>query len=344
MKVLVVTNMYPTGKSPAQGTFVASQVDSLRPLVDVKVVHIDRVETGSGVYFGVPVRVRRVTSEWRPDVIHVMNGGALALITIASVGSLPVVISFCGSDLLGDPQRGWKRRAVGQATVWASRAAALRAAAIIAKSRQLASRVPTGVRPCKIHVIPNGVDLNRFRPMNGPECRSSLGWSKDEFHILFSGNPESETKRYRDAVAAAECLRGRDIPARVQLMRGLSHDQVPIWLNAADALLLCSVHEGSPNIVKESLACGCPVVSTDVGDVAERIDGIAGCYLCERNAESMAESLQAVYQRRIRLDCRDKISSMSVAAIAKRVASVYEEVFELRTYTRNQFRSDGRSA
>lgn len=296
--------------------------------MDIEVLHIDRALLGKSAYFSVRRQVRQAISAIRPDIVHVMNGGALAFFTATIVRRTPLVISFCGSDLLGDPQPSWKRRTVGRATVFASKAAALRADAIITKSKQLASKVPGAVPLRKIHVIPNGVDFSRFRPLDRRECQSCLGWNPDEFQVLFTGNPESETKRFKNALRAVECARIHGIPARLQLMRGVRHEDVPVWLNAADVLLLCSVHEGSPNIVKESLACECPVVSTDVGDVAERIEGIAGCYLCDRTVESLADGLGAVHRRSARLRCRGQIASISTEAIARRVESVYRDIAE----------------
>ena len=338
MRVLAVTNMLPTVDSPAQGTFIESQLQSLRALVDTRVLHIQRVQTGRRAYFEVRARLRQAIAEAQPDLIHVMYGGALALLVATAAEKLPVVISFCGSDLLGYPQRSWKGRGFGRLTVLASKLAALRADAIITKSRQLASRVPTLVPRDKIYIIPNGVDLDRFRPLDSTLCRTQLGWEEAEFHVLFTGDPASETKRYADAVNAVECLRTRGVPVRLHLMRGKAHDQVPVWLNAAHVLLLCSLHEGSPNIVKESLACECPVVSTDVGDVAERIQGIEGCYLSRRNTQSLADCLEAVFRNGSRLHCRHKIASLTLGATAEQVLAVYHSVCQ-RSLTRAQLRS-----
>ena len=140
MKVLAVTNMYPTATCPAQGTFVERQIESLRPLVDIKLLHIDRMESGRGEYSHLRARMHRAISETGPDVVHVMYGGALAVLAATATHKVPFVLSVCGSDLLGDPQRSWKRRVFGRATVWATKVAALRADSNIAKSQQLASR------------------------------------------------------------------------------------------------------------------------------------------------------------------------------------------------------------
>jgi teichuronic acid biosynthesis glycosyltransferase TuaC len=326
MRVLAITNMFPTRACPSQGTFIERQIESLRSRVEMQVLHIERVESGRGAYFPARTRLLRAISDGKPDVVHVMYGGALAVLAASAVGKLPFVVSICGSDLLGDPQSSWKARGIGRATVWASKIAVLRADAVIAKSRQLAARLPAIVGRDRVYIIPNGVDLDRFRPLDTTACRRQLGWAEEEFHVLFTGRPESETKRFADARNAVERLCARGIPARLRIMRDVSHDQVPVWLNAAHVMLLCSLHEGSPNIVKESLACECPVVSTDVGDVAERIEGIEGCFLSERDSQSLADCLEAVFREGARLNCRHKMACLALSTIADRIASIYRKV------------------
>jgi teichuronic acid biosynthesis glycosyltransferase TuaC len=326
MKVLAVTNMLPTSTLPTQGTFVGSQLESLKGLVDLQILHINRPESGRKVYSDVRSRVRQAFAEGKPDLVHVMYGGALGLLVATSVHRLPMVITFRGSDLLGDPQRSLKRRVFGRTTVLASKLAALRANAIITVSQQLADAVPAIVSRDRVHVIPNGVNVDHFRPLDSVACRRQLGWSEQDFNVLFAGAPDNETKRYSDAHAAVECLRARGVPAQLRLMRGVPPGQVPVWINAAHVMLLCSLHEGSPNIVKESLACECPVVSTRVGDVAERLAGIDGCFLSDRDAHKLADCLEAVFRRGARLNSRDKILPLAAGSIAERVVSIYRSV------------------
>jgi glycosyltransferase involved in cell wall biosynthesis len=106
-------------------------------------------------------------------------------------------------------------------------------------------------------------------------------------------------------------------------MHGVCHQDVPVWLNAADVLLLCSRHEGSPNIVKEALACACPVVSVDVGDVAERIGGVTGCYLSAPQPAALAEKLRAVHKRSERIQTGRVMHELSLESVARRILSVY---------------------
>src|SRR5204862_6682914 len=138
-----------------------------------------------------------------------------------------------------------------------------------------------------------------------------LGWEPDGFHVLFAtsaGDPVKRPELARAAVARFEEKYGR---VQLHVLSAIPNTEVPVWLNASDALLLTSRHEGSPTIVKEALACGLPVVSVAVGDIPERIEGIEGCYLCKPEAADLADSLKLIYRRRQRLDCRDKLEHLS---------------------------------
>jgi len=109
-------------------------------------------------------------------------------------------------------------------------------------------------------------------------------------------------------------------------MAGVPNAEVPFWLNASDALLLTSQHEGSPTIVKEALGCGLPVVSVDVGDVAERIERIEGCHLAQPDATDLANKLALVHQRQQRLDCPPRLEELCVLNVARQLKAFYEHV------------------
>src|SRR5205823_3231175 len=151
------------------------------------------------------------------------------------------------------------------------------------------------IPPSKIRIIPNGIDLERFKPLDQNTCRNRLGWRADRFNVLFPTNSGGDPrKRPELARAAAEAAERSGFNVEMHDLRGVPHGQVPIWLNASDAVLLTSLHEGSPNIIKEALACNVPVVSVDVGDVRERIQGIDGCYIAYADASDLASKLQLV--------------------------------------------------
>jgi glycosyltransferase involved in cell wall biosynthesis len=128
------------------------------------------------------------------------------------------------------------------------------------------------------------------------------------------------------AKAALEYLRVHGIVGELHLLTGVSHEQVPLWLNASDCLILTSEHEGSPNIVKEALACNRPIVSVDVGDVAERIGCIRGCYLSEGRPEALGKCLQKVFESSRQVEGRVHMEELTLQKVARKLRVFYGEV------------------
>ena len=157
-------------------------------------------------------------------------------------------------------------------------------------------------------------------------CQARLGWASDRFHVLFASSNGDPVKRPWLAKAAVAELMKRGVPAELHCLAGVPNGEVPHWLNAADVLLLTSRHEGSPTVVKEALACELPVVSVDVGDVAERLEGIQGCYLAGADAVDLADKLTLVRQRGSRLDCRAQLQSLSVLSVGRQLQGLYQQL------------------
>lgn len=320
MRILAITNIYPSPGAPASGVFVEQQIKGLETLgVQVRMLFIDRRREGARSYYRMTPIIRRAVAEFNPDLIHVMYGGVMADQVTRLSGLPPVIVTFHGSDLLGENLSGLVRKLVSHYGVHCSRLAARRAAGVVVVARHLLQALPkefqsSGPRvgnasllqpstlnpqPSNAHVriIPCGIDLERFQPMNQTACRAQLGWETNFFHVLFATSGSDPVKRPWLARAAVERLVADGIRAELHVLSNVPNANVPLWINASDALLLTSLHEGSPTIVKEALACGLPVVSVDVGDVAERIDGIEGCYLAEPQPENLALKLRQVHHR-----------------------------------------------
>jgi glycosyltransferase involved in cell wall biosynthesis len=145
-------------------------------------------------------------------------------------------------------------------------------------------------------VIPCGVDLNVFRPYNRDEARLHLGWPKDKYLILFPFDPARLLKRYDLVKAAVEQVVKEGIDAEVVTVFGMANHHMPCYYSAADAMILCSDHEGSPTSVKEALACNLPVVATDVGDVREILSGVEGSWICAQEVGDIARHLRAALE------------------------------------------------
>jgi teichuronic acid biosynthesis glycosyltransferase TuaC len=326
MRVLAVTNLYVTPKVPWLGTYVEQQITGLRQIgLDVDVMFLDRAQKGVGVYFLLAPRLRTRIAKFKPDLIHVMYGGIMANIVTSSAAGIPTIVTFHGSDLLGEHLSGWMREAIAGVGVRCSKSAAQRASGIITVSQVLADALPKNVNRAKIRVIPCGIDLRRFTPLDQHDCRERLRWAPDRFHVLFSGSSDP-VKRPWLAQAAIKELHRIGIEAELHYLRGVANDEVPLWLNASHVVLLTSLHEGSPTIVKEALACNVPVVSVDVGDVKERISGIDGCYLASPDPGDLSLKLKIVLTDWRRVPGRSKMNELSLLSVALRLKRFYEDV------------------
>ena len=326
MRVLAITNMYPHAGQPTHGVFVEQQVLGLRRIgLDVDVLFIDRVARGMRAYFEMNPAIDRAL-RLPVDVVHIMYGGVMAERLLRRAWTQPTVVTFHGSDVLGEHLSGLRRRIAAQVGVLASQRAAARATGVVAVSRVVAAALPPSISASKVRIIPCGIDLDRFVPMDRAACQRQLGWNPRQFHVLFPANSGDPVKRPALAAAAVEHLIASGVPAALHHLAGIPNDGVPTWVNASDVLLLTSLHEGSPTVVKEALACNVPVVSVDVGDVAERTSGIAGCHLAAPTPADLANKLARVARNREPVDSRSHMASLSHLVVAGQLADLYAEL------------------
>lgn len=240
------------------------------------------------------------------DVVHA-NYGLTAPMALAQPNR-PVVVSLWGSDLLGD---------LGRVSRWGAR----RADAVIVMSQEMADRLDV-----ECHVIPHGIDLTLFRPIPRRQARESVGWRDDARHVLFPYAVQKPIKDHPRAERVVERARTRrDEEIVLQTLHDVPHGRMPLYLNAADALLLTSKSEGSPNSVKEALACNLPVVATDVGDVREHLSGVDPSHVCE-NDEALVDGLVDVLERGDPADGRAAVTALGLDRMAERIQSVYHSV------------------
>jgi len=238
----------------------------------------------------------------------------------------PVVISFMGNDLLGKPTATGQTKALSRLVVQINRRLARSVDAVIVKSDEMA-RV---VAPVRSHIIPNGVDLGVFYPMDRDEARMKLGWPRDgKRFVLFPSHPDLPVKGFPLAQAVVEWAAPRVAqPIELVALRDVPPEQVPYYMSASDAMLLTSFQEGSPNVVKEGMACNLPVVSAAVGDVADLLGGVAACKACPREKESLGTALVHILNHEQRSDGRTalKLRNLDSDSVARRIIKIYEEV------------------
>ena len=314
-RVLVVTNMWPSAAAPWAGIFVREQVEALRaaaPEWDFEVLEIAGGRGRSDYLLAIP-RVRRAARG--RDLVHAHYGLTGATVAAARV-SAPLVVTLHGSDV----NIGWQRAL--------SRPAVRRAAAVLAASERMRSLLGGQ----DVRVLPSGVDMDRFRPLERESARRRLGMAADRPVALFPAAPGNPLKGYELFQAAvAELPRQPAVEART--MGNVPREQVPALLCAVDVVVLTSRSEGSPMVVKEALACGTAVVGVDVGDVARLVGGLPGCAVVEREPAAIAAAVgralgakgAAARDARRRRNLELGLDSGSVA---RRVLGVYHQVLE----------------
>jgi glycosyltransferase involved in cell wall biosynthesis len=317
--------VYPVSDDDSVGRFVKEQLDTVQAAgVDVRLMHVDRTRQGRGVYRGLGPQIARAIAEHEPTIVHAMYGGVTAGIIVREIGETRFVVSFCGNDLLGEGETKLSRRLVERYAIACSRRAARRADHVIVKSQPLRDALPPDVPEDRISLLPNGVDLTRFAPSDPAAARAELGWSDARRHVLFPAGTTRPEKRYWLARAAVDVLNASaDEEVELHVLFDVPPRAVPTWLNASDALILTSTHEGSPNAVKEALASNVPVVSTDVGDVSERISGVTGCVVADPTPEALAEGLRRAFAAG-RVNGREAVRMLALDRVAERLKAIYE--------------------
>ena len=207
MRVLAITNLHPTSESPGGGAFIAQQIESLRSRgIEVEVMFFrDRRHDGPWVYYRL---VRRCGEKSRsaPDLIHVMYGGVMAAEVTRQGCRVPVIVNFHGSDLLGENLSGVWRKIISHYGVFCSIKAARRAQGVIVVSRNLLDALNCRVSASRARVIPCGIDLQRFKPLDRRLCQQELGWPASQFHVLFVSSSGDPVKRPELARSATEYL------------------------------------------------------------------------------------------------------------------------------------------
>lgn len=280
-------------------------------------------------------KLKRAISEFRPDIVHAHYGLSGLLASLQR--KAPVVTTYHGSDVHS-----------GGTLLKLSRICMRRSKFNIFVSDALLSL--SGYKKDNAAVIPCGVDMNQFFPMDRKQTRQMLSELPEEAgltmepgtkYVLFAGafdNPVKNAPLAEEAVSLLNRMIASESPAQktesviLLELRGYSRYQVNLLLNAVDCLLMTSLREGSPMVIKEAMATGCPIVSVDAGDVARRTEGIDGCYITERNPESVARALRQALQFAGKTAGRERLEAtrLSQAAVIERIAEVYDKVLSSR--------------
>lgn len=321
LRVLMVTGDYPTEQKPYSGTFIKSQVDSLIAAgLEVEVIH-PKPGLVPLRYASAVIQVLLKTLTQRFDVVHGHYGQWCLFARMQ--WTTPVVASFLGSDLLSTQAIYPACSKIDILVSHISRWLCHRVDAVIVKSEEM--KKATAAPEDNIFIVPNGVDFELFRPIPRAEARAILGWDQDRYYVLFGNDPRIPVKNFPLAQAAIECLRARGISAELVIAWGLPQTKVVHYINASNALILSSFTEGSPNIVKETMACNVPVVATNVGDTAQVIGRTRGCKVCSFDPQELAAALEQALRHTGPTTGRSDIMHLDSRIVAKQVIALYKK-------------------
>jgi glycosyltransferase involved in cell wall biosynthesis len=322
VRVLVVTAMYPTPERPFFGAFIRSQVEALTQAgLELDLLVLDG-RFRKLIYPKGVLQLRQRLRAREIDLVHA-HYGYVGLVA-RTQRSVPVVLSFCGDDLLGTVAPDGTTRPVSRVTAAAGRRVGESVDAVIVKSQAMAQRL----KRRDVHVIPHGVDFEVFRPVPKETAREALGLHPSRPYVLFAAHPGNVVKRYPLADAAVRQLAAEHPSVELLAIHRETQERLALYMNAADVLAFPSYQEGSPNIVKQAMACNLPIVATDVGDVRDVIGQTKGCHVCDPEAGAFADRLAEELRRASRTSGRDQIRHLDRRVEAERVISVYRDVLE----------------
>lgn len=304
MRALVVTNMWPSVERPALGAFVRDQVDALRRLPELEV---EVFSFAPGTYLRAARDLRATHGGERYDVVHA-HFGLTAWVALALGGRAPRAVTLHGTDVRHPRSRRITRAALGRMDL------------VAAVSAELASEVPGAGPRRPVAILPCGVDMRRFTPGDRRGARLELGLDPDEPCLLFPADPARAGKRHDRAMEVAD-------GARLLSLGGVAPDRVPLWVNAANAVVLPSEAEGFGLAVLEALACDVAVLAAPVGIHPEALEGVTGT-LCapwdlERWRTAAAEHLAAADPR---VAGRQSAERWSADRMAIRVAEAWRRL------------------
>ncbi len=305
LRALVVSNMLPDAGHPERGRFVRDQVHALRGLEGLEVELYEFAPGARALLAAAGTFAKRRRGGERVDVLHAHY--SLTAWPALAVRARARALTVHGTDV-HHPRTRQATRAVGPLMDL-----------IAAASPALAQELPGRRARRRALVLPCGVDMERFRPLPRAQARAELGLDPARAHLLFPADPARAEKRFDRARALADACE-----ATLLTLGGVSPEEVPLWINAANAVVVPSEREGFGLAVLEALACEVPVLATPVGVHREALEDLPGT-LCApfelaRWREALEPHLAAEYPR---VAGRSRAERFSAERMAQRVAAAW---------------------
>ena len=302
MKILVVASYNKNKFAP----FIVEQVEALKQ-VGCGVDYFGVLGKGIKGYLSAFAALRKKIKTYKPDVIHAHYGLSGLLANLQR--TVPVVTTYHGSDINVLHVLRFSRIAM-RLSKWN----------IFVSQRN----VNIAKLKNKYILLPCGVNLPNYVEEDICAIKQKLNWNPNKKYILFAGAFDNTVKNAKLAQESVFLIENAEL---IEL-KGYTREQVTALFYASDAFLMTSITEGSPQVIKEAMVCGCPIVSVDVGDVAERIEGLEGCYIAERNPQDIAEKLVQSLSFNSRTKGRDRIIELGLTndLVAKKLVEIYKQI------------------
>lgn len=324
--------MYPTSQYTFYGIFVKEQVESLRKAgIDVDVFFINGRENRFNYLLAVPRLVRKLSSA-HYDIVHSHHTYCIYPFWFAEkiLGlKIPLILTLHEGEILKSRKFIPHNIDFVSKLVYSKRIkkwAVKKVDSLITVNRVLTKVLNFSGRAM---VLPPGVNPALFRPLNKFECRKRLNLSKDKKILFFPADIKSPERRTEKGFNILQDTLPIIKKNGMLLLTGgnIAHQDMPIYMNAADVVIQTSNFEASPMVIKEAMACNIPIVSTDVGDSKDVIGDTKGCFICEREPTDVALKIEMALKYGKRTNGRTQIEKLGLGLhqIAEKIIKVYKK-------------------
>ncbi len=333
MRILWTHNFDPEVEN--SGVFMHLMAQGMRDAgVDVDLCYLGNLRSYRNMLEACSL-VKGRASEY--DLVHSQFGSACAVVT-SRVDSVPTVLSLRGSD--------WYRcRGLlsfsalhGMLSTLMTRSVLSGFNSVVTMSYRMKNEILRMYPDLDVDVIPSPIDLDSFKPSNRSEARNLLGFSGDaDRWVLFTTLSErSLVKRVSLAKEAVRIANEKIGSVKLRIATGLSHSEMPVFVNACNLALCTSSHEGWPNCIKEALACNLPFVATDVSDLSLIVSQEPCCRVCAPNAEELAENICEILSLQQEVNLRKYVLDMDISVTSQKLIKLYSGILNERSGAASQ--------
>jgi glycosyltransferase involved in cell wall biosynthesis len=326
MRILWPHNFNPD--IPQAGKFMYTFANALMQTgLRIELMYLGDISSPRRLYLA-RERVRRVSQDF--DITHAQFGSGCAIASCSAVGAR--IVSLRGSDWHRYPGPDWGEylHGIGSKTLTCL---SLRAFdAVIAMSNRMTVDVGDAFKGLPIFTVPDPINTKLFRPQDRISARQRVfGTGCTAPWVLFTTiSKNNPIKRIELALESIKSASTKISGLQLKCASGISHAQMPDFVACCDVALCTSTHEGWPNSIKESMACGLPFVATDVSDLKEIAMRHQGCSVCDAEPAALGDGIVRAVKSGRDLALALELSSMGLSAASERLNAVYERVLSTR--------------